>query len=460
MAKAKKNMRIVIAGGGKVGVALTRLLSAEGHDIVVIDKNKDVLEHKLSSYDVMTAAGNSATIGTLRDANIEQSDILITVTSDDAINILSCLTAKKLNPKLHTIARIRNPEYIEQLYLMRDIFGFSLILNPERSAAREVYRLIQFPEFLKHETFARGRVEIVELKIKEGSLLENVQLSSLPKVLGQLKVLVCVVVRNGSAFIPSGNTILLSGDHIYVTAPVTVLSDLLKKMEVTKRKVKNVMLVGGSRVGFYLASILSNTGIRLKIIESNPQRCVELAELLPKASIICGDASLPQVLESEGLGEMDALVTLTGIDEQNVITSLYAASIGVPHIITKINRMDTTGMIENLSIGSVVSPKELCSIDVVKYVRALQNQAGSANTIHKIANGRAEALEFTINEKTLHLNVPLKDITLKRNILLSCIIRNGRTSIPDGNSTFNIGDTVIVVTNREDPILQFNDIFE
>ncbi|MBR4879742.1 MAG: Trk system potassium transporter TrkA [Clostridia bacterium] len=453
-------MRIVIAGGGKVGLALMRHLSAEGHDIVVIDKNKDVLEHKLAGFDVMTLHGNSATIGTLREANITQADILITATSDDAINILSCLTAKRLNPKIHTIARIRNPEYIEQLYLMRDVFGLSLIINPERRAAREIYRLIQFPDFLKHETFARGRVEIVELKLREGGNLDGIRLMDMPKVLGsKIKVLVCVVVRDGKAFIPNGNSLLKAGDIIYVTAPVTVLTDFLKKQGVAKRKIKNIMIVGGSRVSYYLASILANTDIQVKIIENNYDRCLELYDRLPKASIIHGDASLPQVLESEGMPEMDAVVTLTGIDEQNIITSLYASSVGVPHIATKINRMEMTGMIENMSIGGIVSPKELVSADVVRYVRALQNQTGSANTLHKIANGRAEALEFTVTEQTMHLNTPLRSIQLKNNILLACILRNGRVYIPDGNTTFGVGDTVIIVTTREDPILSFNDIF-
>ena len=459
MAKTKTNMRIVIAGGGKVGIALMRHLSAEGHDIVVIDKNKDVLEHKLSSYDVMTILGNSATIGTLREANIEQADILITATSDDAINILSCLTAKKLNPKLRTIARIRNPEYIEQLYLMRDVFGLSLIINPERDAAREIYRLIQFPEFLKHETFARGRVEIVELKLREGGALDGKRLMDLPKFLGKIKVLVCVVVRDGKAFIPTGSTTLMAGDNIYVTAPVTILTDFLKKVGVNKRKIKNVMLLGGSRVGYYLASILANTDIHVKIIENDEKRCLELYERLPKASVIHGDASLPQVLESEGMPEMDAVVTLTGLDEQNVITSLHANSTGVPHVVTKINRLEVTGMLENMPIGSVVSPKELCSENVVRYVRGVQNQTGAANTLHKIANGRAEALEFNITDQINNRNIPLKDIKLKKNILLACILRNGRVYIPDGNSTFNTGDTVIIATTREEPILKFNDIF-
>ena len=219
------------------------------------------------------------------------------------------------------------------------------------------------------------------------------------------------------------------------------------------------MLLGGSRVGYYLASILANTDIHVKIIENDEKRCLELYERLPKASVIHGDASLPQVLESEGMPEMDAVVTLTGLDEQNVITSLHANSTGVPHVVTKINRLEVTGMLENMPIGSVVSPKELCSENVVRYVRGVQNQTGAANTLHKIANGRAEALEFNITDQINNRNIPLKDIKLKKNILLACILRNGRVYIPDGNSTFNTGDTVIIATTREEPILKFNDIF-
>lgn len=462
MKKEKNNndkMKIIVAGDGRVGQALTGLLSEEGHDVVSIDNSISMIEDSMTNQDVITIAGNCAAIDTLREAGVENTDLLIAATSADEINLLSCLTAKTLNPKLHTIARVSSPEYIEQLYMMRETFGLSLIINPERDAAREIYRLLQFPGFLRRETFAKGRVEIVEYKIEKDSILDSVILKHLPHVLGGLKVLVCVVERNGNAFIPTGDTTLLRGDHIYVTAPVTVLSEFIKKMGLTQKKIRNAMLVGGGRVAHYLGEILLSAGIHIKIIDDDLERCKFLTEELPGASVIFGDRSSQQLLMSEGMTEMDALVTLSADDELNVITSLYGAAIKVPHVVTRVNHLDTGGMLDSLDIGSLVSPKELCSTNIVQYVRAMQNQTGAAVTLHRIAGGKAEALEFVIGNDAMNVNVPLKDFRLRKNIILACITRNGDTIIPDGNSTFHLGDTVIIVNTREEPILHFNEIF-
>ncbi len=451
-------MNIIVAGDGKVGLAITKLLSQEGHDIVAIDTKQNIEE--IQNLDIMAVVGNCATMETLKEANIEAADVLIAATSADEVNLLCCLTARKLNPNLHTIARVRNPEYTEQLYMMREDFGLSLIINPEREAAREIYRQLQFPGFLKRETFAKGKVEIVELRIEENSLLDGVPVNQLQHKLSGKKILVCAVVHGGEAVIPRSDTVFHAGDHIHVTAPVATLSDLLKKTGVTQKRIKHALLVGGGRVGYYLTRNLLEAGIKVKIIENDPKRCEHLSEILPKgASVILADGSSQDVLESEGLADMDAFVTLTGFDEQNVIASMYGKVRKVPHIVTKVDRMDTSGILEDLPIGSIVSPKELCSANVVQYVRAMDNQAGAAVTLHRIANGRLEALEFVINEKSRFIGEPLKKIKLRSKILLACITHRGKTIVPDGNSTYSVGDTVIVVTNREAPILQFNDIF-
>ncbi len=417
-------MRIIIAGDGKVGLALTRLLSQEGHDLVTIDSNRAVLERDMQQFDVMTVVGNCATMATLNEAKVQQAEV---------------------------------PEYREQLYMMRGEFGLSLIINPEREAAKEIFRLLQLPGFLKRETFAKGRVEIVELRVLERSPLENVILNHLPHVLG-CKVLVCAVIRDGHALIPSGDTMLRRGDH---TAPVTVLSYLMKRLGITQKKIRHAMLIGGGRVSYYLAQMLIGADVHVKIIENNPQRSEQLAQMLPEAAIICADGANQEILEAEGLNETDALVTLTGIDEQNIITSMVGNAKGVPHIVTKVNRIMTTGMVETLPIGSVVSPKELCSANIVQYVRAMQHQTGAAVTLHRIADGRAEALEFIVNKQSKYIGEPLKNLRLrlKKNILISCITHHGNTVIPDGESYYQLGDTVIVVTTREQPVLQFNDIF-
>ncbi len=452
-------MRVIVAGDGKVGLAIVRLLSQEGHDIVAIDTKTQVLQEQIQDLDVMTVVGNCATMDTLIEAGVEQTDVLIAATSADETNLLCCLTARKLNPSLHTIARVRNPDYTEQLYRMREDFGLSLIINPEKDAAKEIYRLLQLPGFLRRETFAKGRVEIVELKIEEDSVLCGIQLTRLHYALGGKKVLVCAIIRDGEAFIPTADTVIKAGDHVYVTAPVDILSHILKKLGVTQKRIKYAMLIGGGRVCYYLAKHLTEAGVHVKIIENDYDRCEHLAQIMPAASIVYADGSSQDVLESEGLSEIDALVTLTGLDEQNVIASMYAKIRNVPNVVTKVNHMDTNGMLEDLPIGGIVSPKELCSANVVQYVRAMDNQAGAAITLHKIANGRIEALEFVINDRSRCVGLPLKKIQLKSKILIACISHKGVNIVPDGNTTFEIGDTVVVITNRDTPILQFNDIF-
>ena len=452
-------MNVVVVGGGKVGQLLTQLLVEEDHNVIVIDNRESVLEDLQEAFDVAIVHGNGATVDIQREAKVQECDLLIAATSSDEVNLLCCVVGNMLGAK-HTVARVRNPEYTEQLYLMRGDLGLSMIINHERDGAQEVLRLLQLPGVLKRETFAKGRVEIVEIRIPEKSILDGVSISNLTHALKGRKVLVCVVARNGKAIIPTSDTMLKAGDHIYVTAPVAILSYLLKKLDVTQKKIRHTMIIGGGRVSYYLTHALVDAGIKVKIIEKDFARCEHLAEILPdEVAIIHADGSSQDVLDSEGIAETDALVTLTGVDEQNVIASMYGHSQGAAHIVTKINRTEMTGMIENLPIGSMVSPKELCSANVVQYVRAMQNQAGAAITLHRIANGRAETLEFAINECSRYVGEPLKKVKLKKNILISCITHRGKTVIPDGNSSFDIGDTVIVVTNREEPILQFNDIF-
>ncbi len=454
-------MKIIIAGNGKVGLALTSLLAHEGHELVVIDSSPDALGKSLNTVDVMTVTGNCATMLTLKAAQVEKADLVIAATNADEINLLCCLTAKRLNHSLHTIARVRNPEYMEQIFRMREVFGLSLAINPERAAAHEIFGLLQLPGFLKREVFAKGRVEIVEIKINEGSMLENKSLGQLPKILGSgIKVLVCTVVRGDEVFIPNGSSVLKKGDHIYVTAPTHILSKLMKKLEIITKKVKHATIIGAGRVSYYLASGLVAAGVSVKVIEIDHSKCIQFAKMLPNATVICADGSSQEVLESEGIGQTDALVTLTGLDELNVIMSLYASRRNVPLVVTKVNRMESVGMLKNLDVGSIISPKELSSTQIVQYVRAMENHTGAAVSMHYIADGKAETLEFRVNDETLHIGESLKDIKLKDNVLLSCIAHGGKTEIPNGNSKFAKGDSVIVVTNREVPILTLNDIFQ
>ena len=451
-------MKIIIAGGGKVGAALTRQLSAEGYDLTLIDTNTAVLEKTMNAYDVMAVQGNCATMSALGQAGVEEADLLIAVTNADEVNLLCCMTAHTINPRLHTIARIRNPEYTDQIFRMRSSFGLSLTVNPEKQAASEIRRLLQYPGFLRRETFAKSRVEIVELKIDAKSKLCNVTLGNLGSVV-KCRVLVCAVLRDGAAIAPSGNFSLREGDRIFVTAPTESLTVLLRNLGVITRPLKRVILCGGGKVSYYLAQLLEKDGVTVQLIERSRERCVELAAMLPQVSVLCGDASSQPLLESEDVSTADALVTLTGLDELNMIVSLYASSRGVPRIVTKLGRMESTGIVEDLSLGSVVYPKELCSNTIVRYVRAMQNQAGAALSVHSIADGQMEAVEFLVDDTTPHCGEPLKNLKLKPNVLVACITHGSKTEIPNGDSCFRKGDSIILVTPGRGTLLQLNDIF-
>lgn len=452
-------MKILIAGNGKVGETLADELSAEGYDLTLIDNDAKVLSACLERFDVMAVRGNCASINTLREAGAENADLLIASTGTDEVNLLCCMTAHRLNPKLHTIARIRNPEYTEQAYAMRDDFGLSMIFNPEKQTAIEIERLLKYPGFLKRDSFAKGRVEIVELRIDGESKLCHVSLLDMYSIV-KCKVLVCAVLRDGICITPDGSFTLEEGDRIFVTAPLENLTTLLKNLGIVTHKIKRVILAGGGTVSYYLASMLSRNHINVRILEKDGERCRRLAALLPDTDIIEGDASDRQVLDSERFADCDALISLTGTDEMNIIISLYASACGVPAVITKLGRMENTSLLDSLPVGSVVSPRKLCCGTIVRYVRAMQNQAGAALTIHTVADGQAEAIEFPVDSQTLHCGEPLRKLRLRKNILIACITRHEAVEIPNGDSCFYEGDRVVVVVSGNEVILQLNDIFE
>lgn len=451
-------MNIIIVGDGKVGAALTEQLSQEGHDVTVIDSDPKVLEQSMESYDVMVVHGNGASVSVLKDAGVEGADLLIAATSRDETNLLTCIVARKLGAK-HTIARVRNPEYNEQMFLMREELGLSMTVNPEYAAAREIHRLLQFPSFLKRDSFARGRVEIVEIHVDDTSKLAGIPLKRLYEI-ARVRVLVCVVERKGVVHIPDGNFTLQAGDNIYVTAEVRDLAKLIKNLGLVKQKVRDVMIVGGSRVAYYLAQRCLGAGIGVKIIEQNHDRCIELAGLLPEAVIIEADGTRQEILSAEGMAATDAIITLTNIDEENIVIAMYAGHLGVPKVITKVNRTEYVHTFKRMGIDTFISPKALCCTDIVRYVRAMQNATGgSVITLHRMVEGKAEALEFRASESTRHLGETLLDIHLKPEILIACITHGGHTVIPRGSDSFAAGDNIVVVTTSGRPISDLNDIF-
>lgn len=451
-------MNIIIAGSGKVGITLARQLAAEGHDLTLIDSNHLVLEEVCERYDVMGVEGNCASMPVLLQAGISDADLLIAATNEDEVNLLCCTTAHGLNRNIHTIARIRNPEYTQQIHTLRDVFALSLSVNPENQAAREIERLLRFPGFLHRDTFAKGKTAIVELRVEEGSKLCDLPLIQLNNTV-KCKVLVCAVLRDGNAVIPDGHFTLREGDRIFVTAPTAILATLLKNLGIVTRRVRKVIICGGGRISRYLAERLSKGGITVVLIEREYEKCLALAAALPDASVVCGDATDQTLLESQGLSDSDALVTLTGLDELNMIISLYGTTKGVPQVITKLGRAENRSISDDLALGSVICPRELCCDDIVRYVRAMGEHSGSAVSVHSIADGQVEAVEFTVDENTKHCGEPLKNIKLRQGVLLASITHASTTQIPGGDSVFLPGDTIVLVTNGRGVLRQLSDIF-
>jgi len=436
---------------------LAEQLSKEDHDIVVIDHNAKVLE-EAESLDVMTLAGNGASLDIQREAGVSESDLLIATTPYDELNLLCCMLAKKLGCG-HTISRIRNYEYIQQVSFLKHELGLSMTINPDLAASREILRNIRFPSFLKRDSFAKGRVELVELILERGNVLIGQKLQQVSEIV-KVKAIVCAVERGEEVIIPKGDFVFREGDRINVTAARGDLAALIKNLGMATQRIRNVLIIGGSRIAVYLAEELLSIGIKVKIVERKEERCLELSERLPDAVIINGDGSLPDLLISEGINETDAVITLTNIDEENLIVSMYADHIGVPKTITKINRTEYHTMFSDKGIGSVVCPRELTSNEIIRYVRAMQNKTGgSVITLHRIVDGKAEALEFSAVSDTKNLGIPLSKLPIKKNIIIACINRNDRIIFPRGGDTIEEGDTVIVVTSSEKAIFELGDIF-
>ena len=451
-------MNIIIAGAGKVGKVLARQLTAEGHALTVIDTDSHVLESTVVRYDAIGVQGNCASKAILLQAGVQDADLVITTTDADEVNLLCCLTAHGINPNVHTIARIRDPEYAEQIMTMRDTFPLSMTVNPEKQAAMEIERLLKFPGFLRRESFAKGRSQIVELRIDGNSKLKNIALMDMSSVV-KCRVLVCAVLRDGEAVAPRGNFVLQEGDRIFVTATTADLAQLLKNLDIATRRVRRVLLCGGGRVSFDLAQLLEKDGISVKLIEKEQDRCLMLADALPNTDIIHGDCSNQSLLEDQGIDQCDAVITLTGLDEVNMILSLYAANRDVPQRVTKLSSEESIRVANTLALGSVVSPKELCSNLIVRYVRAMQNQTGAAVSVHAIADGQAEAVEFIVDATTPNCNTPLKNVRLKPGVLVASIVHGTKSEVPHGESLFVPGDRVVVVTSNRGMLQQLSDIF-
>jgi trk system potassium uptake protein TrkA len=451
-------MRIVIVGDGKVGRTLAEHLSKENHNIVIIDQNSRVVEESINSLDIMGVTGNGASYEVQKEAGVDKSDLLIAVTSSDEINILCCLVAKKLGARA-TIARVRNPDYSRQLSFLRDELGLSLVINPELAAANEISRILRFPSALKVDTFSRGRSEIVELKVTNNNRLADTALNEIEKKY-RLGILVCAVQRGKDVHIPKGDFILRVGDRIYITGDLAAISSFVKTFDMVKEKVRSVMIIGGGKITYYLSKMLEQTGMRVKIIEKDENRCLELSESLRNTLVINGDGTDQELLGEEGMEETDALVALTGIDEENIIIAMYANTKNVGKVIAKVNRTNYMGLLGSVGVESIISPKDITANYIIRFVRAMENSAGSnVTTLHRIVEDKAEALEFQVRKNSGCIGRKLRDLNLKPNLLIACIIHDNKVIIPHGDDVINEGDSVIVVTTNRflgdlDDILQ------
>lgn len=438
-------MKIIIVGCGKVGVTLAEQLNNEGHDITLIDQDSSVLESVTNSIDVLGVAGNGAVYAVQMEAGIKDADLLIATTNSDELNMLCCLIAKKAG-NCHTIARIRNPEYATEINFIREEMNLSLAINPELAAAREISRLLKFPSAIKIDTFAKGRVEIMKFQIPENSVLHNLRVWEVPSKL-KCSVLICAVERGSDVVIPNGNFQLQTGDKVSFVAPPAESMRFFKGAGIENNSVKNAMLIGGGRITYYLAYMLRDSPIKLKIIERDLEHCRKLSEDLPGVIVINGDGSDQQLLLEEGLHETEAFAALTGFDEENIMLSLYARSKSKAKLITKVNRTAFESVINDMNLGSVIYPKLITADTILQYVRAMQNSVGSnVETLYKIVADKAEALEFRVGADTPVVGIPLEKLSLKPNLLVACINRNGKIITPRGKDTLEPGDTVIIVT--------------
>ena len=452
-------MNVIIIGMGMIGRTILSNLTAEGHSVTIIDESKAKVEKLIETYDVLGVVGNGACLDIQIEAGAKNADTVIAVTSSDEINILACLVAKKAGVS-GTIARVRNPEYRTQIEEMKDELGISMVVNPELETANEIFNLINLPSISAIEHFAKGKVSLVEITASAGCALIGETLISLNKKF-KTKVLICAVQRNGELVIPSGGFEIKEGDVISFTAESNALGDFLSEINLVKSPLTNVMIVGGGMIGYYLADALSKKKYKVKVIESNPEQADEMAIALPKVNVSCGNGTNHALLIEEGVESTDAFISLTGSDEANIIVSMFAGNQGVRKTIALIRSNDLAGMIDKNQINHDVSPKHVVANSVLSYVRALANKRGSnVLTLYRLVGNKIEALEFCAKSaKERWYGVPLRDLKIKNNCLIACIIRGTDVIIPDGNSYITEGDNVVVVTTHKN-FDDLTDMFE
>lgn len=444
---AKGGLNIIIVGCGKVGTTLVEQLTKEGHDITIIDKNPAKLQSIASLYDVMGIVGNGASYSVQKEAGIAKADLIIAVTESDELNLLCCTVAKRVG-ECAAIARVRKPDYCKEVNYLREKLGLAMIINPELETAKEAARILYLPTALEVNSFAHGQAELVKFKVPVGNVLDGMTIMSLGKDVTN-DIVICVIEREGQVYIPSGRFVMHAGDTISFVASRKTTKVFLEHIGFKTNQVRNTLIIGGGSAAYYLADQLLRSGISVKIIEAKKERCEELSLLLPKAIIINGDGTDEELLKEEGLCEAESFVPLTGIDEENIMLTLHARQASKAKVITKINRITFKDVINNLDLGSVIYPKYITSEAIIAYVRAKTDSMNSnIETLYHMFDHRVEAIEFKVTEKSGVTGTPLSQLSLKDEILISFINRNGTIIIPSGSDSIQVGDTVMIVTTH------------
>ncbi len=438
-------MKIIVAGCGKIGITLIENFVNEGHEVVALDSNPDAITDITNVYDAMGVCGSATDCDTLAEAGVDKADVFVAATDADELNMLSCFLAKRMGAS-HTIARIRKPEYNDQnVGFMRQQLDLSMSINPEQLAAQELFKVLKLPSAMMVETFSRRNFEMVELRLRPESPMDGLSLSELRKKYAA-KFLVCVVQRGEEVYIPDGNFVLRAGDRIGVTATPTEIHRFLRMVGVMQKQAKSVMILGASRMAYYLGKMLLDNGTTVKIIDQDRDRCRQFCDLLPGATMIHGESIQQELLVEEGIGSVDAFVALTGIDEENILMSFYANAQNVPKVVAKVNHNELAAMADNLGLECIISPKKVVVDVLLRYVRALENSlGGQVETLYKLMDGRAEALEFKVQADFEALQIPLKELALKKDILIAGIVRGRKNIIPSGDDVIAAGDRVIIL---------------
>ena len=449
-------MQIIVVGCGKVGRSIVAQLSKEdSNNVTVIDTNAQIIRNISTNYDVMGIVGNGSSFTILDQADLAHADMIIAVTERDEVNLLTCVIAKLNNDKIHTVARVRSPQYAGELNKLQKGLNLTMTINPEMEAAKEISRLLNFPSAIEIFSFARNRIDLLRFRVPPISVLVGRSLKDIADLTTNL--LVCIIERNSNIMVPNGDTVIQQGDVLTIISMPRDAQIFFKKIGVRTNKCKNVMIVGGGQLSFYLSKLLLNNHANVTIVEQDMKRCEELVDALPGVTVDCGDGTEKELLEEEHLENMDGFVACTGLDEVNAILSLYAMKHVGRKVITKVNHVDFGDVIEGLQLDSIVNPKELTAQKIVHYVRAAGNSMESnVETLYKLMNGRVEALEFLLEKESSIIGVKLVDLKLKPNVLIAGIVRDGKLIIPGGQDVFQVGDTVIVVTTH----LGFREIFD